>query len=272
MQEGISAGARPLVNAGLAVHSLRAAAPGSINDLRLLAARFDGPIHIHVAEQMQEVDDCLTATGERPMAWLVREGHLDARWQLVHATHSTPDEVEGVALSGAGVVICPSTEANLGDGVCDLSGWLAAGVPLSIGSDSNVTRDWREELRLLEYGQRLTLRQRNVSAAPALGVASTAERLWMRMEAGGGRPAGFERWGLQVGARADLLVVDTEDEALLGVPAAQLLDALVFSSPGRPWRDVMVAGRWAVREHRHAGAAALAERFERVMRDLWDGD
>jgi formimidoylglutamate deiminase len=272
MQEGIGASDRPLVNAGLAVHSLRAAAPGSITDLRVLAARFDGPIHIHVAEQLQEVDDCLTATGERPMAWLLREGHLDARWQLVHATHSTADEIDGVAQSGAGVVLCPSTEANLGDGVCDLSGWLAAGVPLSIGSDSNVTRAWREELRLLEYGQRLTLRQRNVSAAPGLGVASTAERLWMRMEAGGGRPAGFERWGLQVGARADLLVVDSQEPALLGMPPARWLDALVFSGPEQPWRDVMVAGRWAVREHRHAGAAALAERFERAMQALWGTD
>ena len=265
----IGAAGRPRVNAGVALHSLRAAAPGSIHRLRELAEGFDGPVHIHVAEQTAEVDDCLAATGQRPIEWLAAQGLLDARWQLVHATHTVPAEIDAVARSGAAAVICPSTEANLGDGLADLPGWLASGTPLALGSDSHVTRAWREELRLLEYGQRLHRRQRNVGAAPAQGLPATAERLWQRAQAASGAAAGFARWGLQPGARADLLVIDTQDAALRGIPPGHLLDALVFSSPGRPWRDVMVAGDWVVQAHRHAQADAAAEHFERVMGEIW---
>lgn len=159
---------RPLLTAGWAVHSLRAAAPQSLQALRALAAQASGPVHIHVAEQTAEVDDCLQATGQRPVQWLAAQGLLDARWLLVHATHVDRGEIAAVAACGAGVVICPGTEANLGDGLTDLPGWLAAGVPLTLGSDSQVLRDWREELRWLEYGQRLGLRQRNLGANPAL--------------------------------------------------------------------------------------------------------
>ncbi len=158
-------------------------------------------------------------------------------------------EIEAVARSGAGVVICPSTEANLGDGLCDLPGWLAAGVPLTIGSDSHATRDWREELRWLDYGQRLALRQRNVSASPQSGQPSTAERLFGLVARSGAAASGEPLWGLVKGARADALVADRREPALLGVPASNTLDALVFSSPARPWRDVMVAGRWVIRDH-----------------------
>ena len=270
MQRELNATARPLVNAGVAIHSLRAAAPASIARLGELAADLEAPIHIHVAEQKQEVDDCLQATGVRPIEWLVRECSIDARWQLVHATHATPAEIDAVAECGAGVVLCPSTEANLGDGFTDVPRWLASRVPLALGSDSHVTRAWREELRLLEYGQRLARRERNVGAAPALGLPSTAERLWSRISGSrGGAAAGFDRWGLVVGARADLLVVDVADHALVGVPPSHQLDALVFSSPGRPWRDVMVGGRFVVRAHRHAAAARCAARFERAMHALW---
>ena len=138
------------VEAGVAMHSLRAAAPASMHELLRLCAGDSGPIHIHIAEQTSEVDDCLAATGARPIEWLLGELPLDARWQLVHATHATPQEINAVAASGAGVVLCPGTEANLGDGLCDLPRWLASGTPLSIGSDSQVLRNWPEELRWLE--------------------------------------------------------------------------------------------------------------------------
>ncbi|MGL6111110.1 MAG: formimidoylglutamate deiminase [Rubrivivax sp.] len=268
LHRGLRDGGRALLNAGVAIHSLRAAAPASMR--QLVDGLDDVPIHIHVAEQSAEVDDCLRATGQRPIEWLAQQAPLDARWHLVHATHSTPAEIDAVARRGAGVVICPSTEGNLGDGLADLPGWLAAGVPLSIGSDSHATRAWPEELRWLDYGQRLHLRQRNVSAAPAEGEPSTAARLFKRALSAGGSAAGFKRWGLTVGARADLLVLDTDDACLLGVPATHLLDALVFSSPGRPFRDVMVAGRWALREHRSAQATATAARFAEAMHELWD--
>jgi formimidoylglutamate deiminase len=265
----IRAAGRPLVSAGLAVHSLRAAAPASLHALRHLAEGCDGPIHIHVAEQTAEVDDCLSATGRRPMGWLAAEGLLDTRWQLVHATHSVPAEIEAVAASGAGVVICPSTEANLGDGLADLGGWLGAGVPLTLGSDSHVTRCWREELRWLDYGQRLALRQRNVAAAPQLGQPATAERLWRSVLAGSAAAAGLPRWGLVAGARADALVADAADPALLGLPASHTLDALVFSSPGRPWREVLVAGRQRVVHGRHVRADAVAHRYAVAMQEIW---
>lgn len=255
------------LNSGVAIHSLRAAEPASIE--RLVSRLGDVPIHIHVAEQTAEVDDCLKAHGQRPIEWLAAHAALDARWQLVHATHAHSDEIAAVARSGAGVVICPSTEANLGDGLTDLGGWLDAGVPPAIGSDSHVTRDALEELRWLEYGQRLQLRRRNVAAAPAQGQPSSAARLFEHAVAAGAPAAGFARWGLQVGARADLLVIDESASPLLGVPAERLLDALVFSSPGRPFRDVMVAGRWALREHRVAGAERVAADFSDAMAALW---
>lgn len=261
LQRGLAASGRPLLNAGVAIHSLRAAEPTQL--LRLVEGLGDVPIHIHVAEQTAEVDDCLQATGMRPIEWLCRHAAPDARWQLVHATHATPAEIDAVAANGAGVVICPSTEGNLGDGLTDMPGWLRAGVPMSIGSDSHVTRAWPEELRWLEYGQRLNLRQRNVCAAPSSGEPATAARLLQRALHAGGRTAGFARWGLQPGARADLLVIDTQDDALRGIPAERLLDALVFASPAQPFRDVMVAGRWARR------SAQTGARFEEAMRALW---
>ena len=254
------------LNCGVAIHSLRAATPASI--ARLVEGASNGPIHIHVAEQTGEVDDCLALTGQRPIEWLAAHAALDARWQLVHATHATASEIDAVAASGAGVVLCPTTEANLGDGLPDLPRWLASGVPLAIGSDSNVGRDALEELRLAEYGQRLALRRRNVAAAPGSAPA-TAARLFQRAVDGGAAAAGFARWGLVAGARADLLVLDPACDALRGVPADARLDALVFAGAMNPWRDVMVAGRWALRDGRHAAAAAIAARFERAMAALW---
>lgn len=270
--QAIAQAQRPLLRAGVVVHSLRAAAAASVHELRRLAAEIDGPIHIHVAEQTAEVNDCLIATGCRPIEWLARESLLDPRWHLVHATHTEPFEIDAVAHSGAGIVICPSTEANLGDGLCDLGGWLAAGVPLAIGSDSHVTRDAREELRWLEYGQRLAQRRRNVSAAPLEQEPGTAQRLWRRVQQAGAAACGESAWGLVVGARADALVPDAGDPALLGVPADRTLDALVFSSPGRAWAEVMVAGRWVVRGGRHPQGDAIAGAFAQAMATLWSSD
>ena len=249
LRDGVRALGEPHVTAGVAIHSLRAAKASSIDTLVQRLAGDRAPIHVHVAEQTAEVDDCIAATGLRPIDWLARHARLDARWQLVHATHATPAEIDAVAASGAGVVLCPSTEANLGDGVPDLPRWLQSATPLSIGSDSHVTRDWREELRLLEYSQRLTLRQRNVAAAPGAGEPSTAARLFERMLAGGAAAAGLGLTGLQRGARADLLVVDGDDPALAGHDDEHLLDTLVFSSPTRPFARVMVAGRWVGEPH-----------------------
>lgn len=266
LQAAINGARRPLLSAGVALHSLRAARPESIHAVADGAG--DHPVHIHVAEQTAEVDDGLKATGLRPIEWLVQHAGLDARWQLVHATHSVPAEVEGVARSGAGVVICPGTEANLGDGFADLPGWLAAGVPLSVGSDSQVLRAWPEELRWMEYGQRLLHRRRNVAADPAGGQPSSAARMFERTLHGGAAAAGFARWGLEPGARADLLVVDTGEPALRGIAPDPLLDALVFGGAASPFADVMVAGRFVLRGRRHERGERLADDFVAAMQAL----
>ena len=243
MAEALRAARRPGVTAGVALHSLRAATPASIRAVAEQAG--DVPLHIHVAEQTAEIDDCLQHTGRRPVQWLAAEGLLDARWHLVHATHTTPAEIEAVAQAGAGVVLCPGTEANLGDGLPDLPGWLAAGVPWTVGTDSHVTRTWPDELRWLEYGQRLVLRRRNVAADPEGGQPATAARLFHAAAGGGAAAAGVPGVGrLAAGARADLLVLNTNDAALQSVPHDHALDAVVFASPTRPFRAVMVAGRW----------------------------
>jgi formimidoylglutamate deiminase len=260
----IQAAGLPRVTAGVALHSLRGASPDDIARLRQLVGSEDLPIHIHVAEQTAEVADCLAATGRRPIQWLAEEGLLDARWQLVHATHATAAEIEAVAASGAGIVICPGTEANLGDGLADLPRWLQHGVPLTVGSDSQVTRGWVEELRWLEYGQRLVLRQRNVAADPGTQPSSAA-RLFDAAVAGGGRAAGLGLWGLVPGARADALVLNREADGLRGLPDEALLDAVVFGSNGSPWQSVWVAGRarpWRAPQR-------VGEAFDAAMRELW---
>ncbi len=269
LRDGYRALPHRLLNAGVAVHSLRAAPGEAIHALARRMADDDGPVHVHVSEQTAEVDDCLAHTGERPIAWLAREGLLDKRWQLVHATHTVPAEVEAVARTGAGVVICPSTEANLGDGVADLPGWWAAGVPLAIGSDSQVSRSAVEELRWLDYVQRLVLRQRNVAARPAQDAGASAARLWRDALAGGAAAAGFSSWGLRPGARADLLVLDTQAPGLAGVPASQQLDALVFATDAPAFAEVWVAGRRVVAGGRHGAAQPTRARFEAAMAALW---
>jgi len=264
----IQALGQPGISAGLAIHSLRAASAESIAHLLRLAGEADLPIHIHVAEQPREVEECLAATGLRPLQWLAQRGGLDGRWHLVHATHVNHDEIDAVAQAAASIVLCPSTEANLGDGLTDVPAWLAAGVPISIGSDSQVGRDWREELRWLELGQRLLRRERNVCALPTTWP-SAAERLFEGALSAGSAAAGLVGGGLRVGARADLLVADPLDPALLGLASERTLDALVFSSPVRPWRDVMVAGRWVIRDGQHPFAPRAAERFVRAMQVIW---
>ena len=261
---------QPRVNTGVAIHSLRAASPAAIAELLWQVGDEAVPIHIHVAEQTQEVADCLSATGRRPIAWLCQELAPDTRWQLVHATHATTAEIEAVAARGAGIVICPGTEGNLGDGLTDLAGWLQAGVPMAIGSDSHVTRNWPEELRWLEYGQRLHRRQRNVAASPQQQPA-TAARLWDAALAAGGKAAGQVRWGLVQGARADALVVDTAAPALLGIPASHCLDALVFAGAEPAWREVIVAGEVVLRDGRHDQQDDISGRYRAVMEALWSG-
>ena len=268
LQRTLQASGRQRMNAGVSIHSLRAASTASIQALLDHVGDADLPIHVHVSEQAQEVRDCLQTHGARPIAWLHQQGWLDQRWQLVHATHTERPEIDPVAQSGAGIVICPSTEGNLGDGLADLPGWLNAGVPLAIGSDSHVCRHWPEELRWLEYGQRLGLQRRNVAAAPGQ-QAATAARLMDAAVHSGGTAAGHKAWGLVPGARADLLVLDTQTPGLLGVPPSHWLDALVFACDRPAIADVLVAGVPVVVGGHHVRQAQIAQRFRRAMESLW---
>jgi formimidoylglutamate deiminase len=259
---------RPLLQAALGVHALSAVAPQALAQI----ARAAGPglrVHVQIAEHQAYVQAWQEATGARPLEWLARQDLLGRHWTLVHATHVSDDEVQAAGRAGASLVLCPSSEANLGDGLADLARWIEAGVPVGLGSDSQVTRTWREELRWLDYGQRLLRRHRQGPVKPNTPSTSGAGRLWTMAQQGGAAAAGLERWGLMEGARADLMVIDTADASLLGTPAPQLLDALVFSSPGRPWRDTVVGGRFVVRNHLHPHSAAIAGRFERAMRSIW---
>lgn len=262
--EGIAGLADPLVHAGVALHSLRAVDAAALGEVAA-AARGRMPVHIHVAEQQQEVEDCVAHHGRRPVEWLLEHVELDARWNLVHATQTTSGELAGVQSSGASIVICPSTEANLGDGVFDLPDWLARAGSWSIGSDSHVTRSWQEELRLLEYSQRLTLRRRNIAARSGRRE-STAAVLFEGALAGGTAAAGRPLGGISVGQRADFMLVDRSAPALVGVPDGQLLDAIVFSSPLACIGEVRVAGR-SVRPL--ASRPELAQGMRDAMQALW---
>ena len=259
---------RGLVNTGIALHSLRAVGQAALLEAAAYAKARGMPVHIHVAEQTGEVADCISTLGQRPVDWLLQHANLDASWNLVHATHTTLAELQGVKASGASIVLCPTTEANLGDGVFDLPTYAKLQGRWSIGSDSQVTRSWQEELRLLEYSQRLALRQRNVMAG-ACGESSTAAALFNAAINGGGAATGRRMEGLAVGSRADFAVLDATAPALLGVPDEHLLDALVFISPDARFSDVYVAGNAVVKAGRAANWQGIANDFSRVMQAIW---
>ena len=250
------------INVGVALHSLRAVSPAAVKELAASARQAQLPVHIHIAEQTQEVDECLVHTGLRPIEWLLEHVEVDARWNLVHATHATRDELAGVQARGAAIVICPATEANLGDGVFDLAGYAAVKGAWSIGSDSHVTRRWSEELRLLEYSQRLTQRKRN-RAAQWLGAESSAAALLEAALRGGHNATGLPVRGIAVGQRADFCVLDANAPSLLGMPADHVLDALVFSSPDARFASVHVGGQPA--------ALGNDAQFAQAMHALWGG-
>nr|WP_243840488.1 formimidoylglutamate deiminase [Xanthomonas euroxanthea] len=247
---------------GLAPHSLRAVTP---EQLAALVPLTDGPIHIHIAEQQREVEACLAWSGQRPVQWLLTNAPVDARWCLVHATHVDASELQAIAGSGAVVGLCPITEANLGDGVFPMQAFAAAGGRFGVGSDSNVLIDAAEELRLLEYGQRLQLQARNV-----LAQAGTSSGRWLFDQAGEGaaQALGIAHTGIRVGASADLLELDPAHPALLARDDDALLDSWLFAARGGAVRTVWRAGRPVVRDGRHVDRARIATRFAGVLRAL----
>jgi len=246
---------------GAAPHSLRAVAPRVLAELITGLNSIDpsAPIHIHIAEQQQEVQDCLAWCGQRPVQWLLDHAAIDARWCLVHATHMDAAETRAAATTGATVGVCPSTEANLGDGVFDAVGWAAVNGHWGIGSDSHASVDAAEELRLLEYSQRLTRRQRNVLVSTR--HVQVADQLWLASASGGARASGRFIGALAVGAQADFVVLDVS-QTLAGLSSSQALANHVFASHGRNTvRDVWVGGQQRIMEGRHAIEGAACEGF-----------
>ena len=250
---------------GLAPHSLRAVPPDSLAAAvqGLTALNPQAPIHIHIAEQTQEVDDCIAWSGQRPVQWLLSHTPVDERWCLVHATHMTPDEYAGAARTGAVAGICPTTEANLGDGIFDMPLWLQHGGRWGVGSDSHACVNAAEELLMLEYGQRLSRRQRNVlasSSQPEVATAMTQQAVQGGAQASGRWGAGAAA-GIVVGQSADWVVLDAQHVALRGLPAPAMLSAHVFASHRTSAIDsVWVGGACRVEQGRHAlhGPAASA--------------
>jgi formimidoylglutamate deiminase len=251
---------------GVALHSLRAVPADALAAVLAADPAPGGPIHIHLAEQVGEVDDCLRERGARPGDWLLDHADVDARWCLVHATHLSGGERQRLAASGAVAGLCPTTEANLGDGLFALPEWLALGGTFGVGSDSHICVSAAEELRWLEYGQRLRLLRRNV-AAPARG-GSTGQALWLAACRGGAQASARPIGAIAPGYRADLLVLDDEAAAFAGRSADRALDAMVFAGAEGALREVYVGGRRVVSDGRHQDGERIAARWRAAMREL----
>jgi formimidoylglutamate deiminase len=250
---------------GIAPHSLRAVTPEELDAIvRLVPA--DASIHIHAAEQTREVDECLAATGMRPVEWLLSHARLDKRWCVVHATHVTEREIDGLAASGAVAGLAPTTEADLGDGTFPAARYFAANGRFGVGSDSNTVISPFDELRMLEWSQRLHARRRNVLADDS-GLALGAS-LWLRAAAGGAQAVGQPVGRIEPGCRADLVVLNVNDPALASQRMSDVVDAAIFGPARNPVRDVLVAGRYVVREGRHPYEEMIFERYRMTLRGL----
>jgi formimidoylglutamate deiminase len=259
---------QPDLRLGLAPHSLRAVPDHALREMVALADGIDpeAPIHVHVAEQAKEVRDCLEWCGARPVRHLLDTVEIGPRWCLIHATHTDDVETEVLGRSGAVAGLCPTTEANLGDGLFDLGGFLGAGGNFGIGSDSHVSISPIEELRWLEYGQRLSSLRRVIAASadePHCGA-----RLWRAALAGGAQALGRRIGRLTPGYRADLIRIDDQHPILAGRRGDRLLDSLVFSGNANLVRDVMVGGRWLVRNGRHIRHDEIAAAYRAAVARL----
>ncbi|WP_208354437.1 formimidoylglutamate deiminase [Pseudaestuariivita rosea] len=248
---------------GVAPHSLRAV---SQTDLQQIAETFDtGPIHMHLAEQLAEVDEVQELWGARPVDWALSNLQMDARWCLIHCTQMTAHETTRLAQTGATAGLCPITESNLGDGIFNGTSWVSKGGSLAIGSDSNIRVSLTEELRTLEYSQRL---RDNSRAAFATPEHSTGRRLFEAIVKGGARATGRQSGAIEVGCWADLLAVDDASIHLENRTEDTVLDSWIFAGDDRLVRDVWSAGRHVVREGRHINHDAISNTYRTVQRSL----
>ena len=253
------------VRLGVALHSLRAVPEAAMREVLAAPLLRDRVIHIHVAEQIGEVQDCLGMRGARPVQWLFDHADIDNHWCLVHATHLDDAEMQAIANSGAVAGLCPTTEANLGDGFFPLANHLDAGGTLGIGSDSHISVSPVEELRWLEYGQRLLARRRNIAARVL--DASVGEVLWGAALQGGRRAAAIADGG----PRADFIVLDDASPLLAARDERSVIDAFLFAGNTPLVRDVMAGGEWVVRDFRHRDEARIAARYRETVEALAAG-
>ncbi|MYN39194.1 formimidoylglutamate deiminase [Duganella sp. FT109W] len=253
------------VEVGVAPHSLRAASVTQIGEV-LAALPATRPVHIHIAEQQGEVQQSLSWSGRRPVQWLLENAAVDQRWCLIHATHLSDDEVSGIAASGAVAGLCPTTEANLGDGLFPLESFVAQGGRFGIGSDSHVSQSAVEELRWLEYGQRLQHQRRNIAVSAT--ERNVGDFLWQRALQGGAQAAGRPVGALAPGHRADIVVLDDAHPNMFGLALDEVLGSFVFSGNDNLVKDVMVGGQWVVRNQQHVAQQAIAARFKQTLAEL----
>ena len=255
-------------NIGIAPHSLRAVDKNSLIEVVAHVRSLDAnaPIHIHIAEQQKEVDDCLAHYGQRPVEWLLANIPLDSHWCLIHATHITEQERRGIIASKAIAGICPTTEANLGDGIFPTTEFLSEQGTLAIGSDSHISVNPIEELRWLEYTQRLIKQQRAILADAK--QASVGQNLWQQAAKGGAQSTNTNTGELAIGKQADLLVLDEQQTRLFASSEQHLLDSLIFASQKNPVQDVMVNGQWVVRNYQHEAEQDIASKFADILAEL----
>ena len=256
--------ALPGANIGIAPHSLRAVTPDELAAIIPLAN--GGPVHIHAAEQVQEVEDCLAWSGRRPVQWLLEHAPVDRRWCIIHATHMTGEEVVTFAKSGAVAGLCPITEASLGDGIFPAREFLGAGGTFGVGTDSNVLVGVADELRQLEYGQRLTHRERNVLSSGA--GRSTGRTLFDHALAGGAQALAQPTVGLVPGARADIVTLDTAHPSLSGRVGDAAIDGWIFAASSGAIDCVWSGGHKVVEAGHHRLRQAARERFNAAVRRL----
>jgi formimidoylglutamate deiminase len=255
-------------NVGIAPHSLRAVDKKSLTEAVEHVRSLDtkAPIHIHISEQQKEVDDCLAHYGKRPVQWLLDNADLDKHWCLIHATHINEQERKGVISSQAIAGICPTTEANLGDGIFPTTEFLAEQGTFAIGSDSHISVNPIEELRWLEYAQRLIKQQRAILASNEF--ASVGQNLWQRAAQGGAQSTNSNTGSLALGKQADLLVLDSDKTKLFAHDNKHLLDSVIFASQQNPVSDVMVNGCWAIRKYLHKDEKLSADSFASLLARL----
>jgi formimidoylglutamate deiminase len=266
--DGVGVGVK---RTGAAFHSLRAVPLDQLREAALALRAMDSsmPVHIHVAEQALEVRACERATGRRPIELLLDQALLTQHWCVVHATHATAEELQGIAAANATVCVSTSTEANLGDGFFDTVRFFKSNGRLCIGSDSQSTVNPAEELRWLEYQQRLRKRRRVILATK--GESHVGTRLWRDAAVNGAEAIGQPVGTIAIGRRADWLVLDASHPAMAGAAADTALDRLLFAGADKSIRDVMVAGRWVVKDRKHGADDQLRESFPRVMNGLATG-